>query len=174
MNADPATFTAFVEERGAGLLRFAVALTGDHDLAEDLLQGALERVYRKWDRIARRGDPESYVRRALVNATRDSWRQRQRRPERIGLRDEEGGSYAPWDEMLTRKAVGGVVERLPHRQRTVIVLRYWADLTEAETAKLMGVSVGTVKSQAHRALKALREQLSLDDQANEPVRGAGR
>lgn len=166
-------FTAFVEARSAGLLRFAVALTGDRHQAEDLLQGVLERVYGKWSKVAGRGDPEWYVKRALVNAARDGWRRRQRRPETFDLDEEEGvytssdegdGVYTPFDEVLTREVVRGALAGLPPRQRIVLVLRYWACLTEPETAELMGTSVGTVKSQAHRALRTMRQRLSLEDE----------
>jgi RNA polymerase sigma-70 factor (sigma-E family) len=171
---DQAAFTTFVRERGLGLLRFATALTGDPHLAEDLLQGALERVYGKWARISRRGDPEWYVRRSLVNAARDGWRKRQRQPEVFEL-GQGAGVYLPFDEIVTRDAVRGALAALPPRQRVVIVLRYWEGLTESETAQLMGTSVGTVKSQGHRAMKALREQLSLTEEPHrETVQGARR
>jgi RNA polymerase sigma-70 factor (sigma-E family) len=160
---DDAAFTAFVRARGTSLLRFATALTGDRHHAEDLLQGALERVYGRWSRITGKGDPEWYVRRALVNAARDGWRRRQRRPEVFNL-GEGDGSYLPFDDILTRDVVRTALGQLPPRQRIVIVLRYWEGLTEPETAELMGTSVGTVKSQAHRAMKTLKERLALGDE----------
>lgn len=165
-------FTVFVRSRGAGLLRFAIALTGDRHQAEDLLQGVLERVYGKWPKISGRGDPEWYVRRALVNAARDGWRRRQRRPENFEL-GEGDGAYTPFDEVLTRDVVRRALAELPPRQRIVLVLRYWAGMTEAETAELMGTSVGTVKSQAHRAMKTLKERLSLDDEVFTAQRQGG-
>ncbi|SEG09338.1 RNA polymerase sigma-70 factor, sigma-E family [Thermomonospora echinospora] len=159
---DDADFTRFVQDRGPELLRLAVALTGDRDQAEDVVQGALERLYGRWGRVRRRGDPEWYVRRSIVNAVRDGWRGRRRHPEVLGLAAEEHSdqvAYAPIDEVLTRDAVRGALACLPPRQRMVITLRYWGGCTEAETARLMGISVGTVKSQAHRALKELRGRL---------------
>src|SRR5581483_10414403 len=145
-------FTAFVRERGLVLLRFATAVTGDRDQAEDVLQGALERAYGRWERISRAGDPEWYIRKIIVNGVRDGWRHRQRRPEVLGLLPGQGeGTYLPFDEFVTRDVVRGALAALPQRQRVVLLLRYWQGMTESETAELMGVSVGTVKSQAHRA-----------------------
>lgn len=168
---DDAGFTTFVRARGLGLLRFAVALTGDQDQAEDVVQGALERLYGKWSRVSGRGDPEWYVRRSIVNAVRDGWRGQRRHPEVLGLGAEEaGGAYVPIDDVLTRDVVRNALAALPPRQRMVIALRYWEGLTEAETAELMGTSIGTVKSQAHRAMKELRGRLTLADAGN----GAGR
>lgn len=162
MDEAEADFTRFVRERGTGLLRFATALTGDRYQAEDLLQAVLERTYSRWTRISRRGDPEWYVRRSIVNAAKDGWRVESRRSaalERLGAEDE--GAYLPFDEYVTRDAVRRSLHDLSPGQRTVVVLRYWEGLSEAEAADLMGVSVGTVKSQAHRAMKALRASLEL-------------
>ena len=173
MDEAEADFTRFVRERGAGLLRFATALTGDRYRAEDLLQAVLERAYSRWSRISHRGDPEWYVRRSIVNAAKDGWRGDHRRNaviERLGSEDE--GVYLPFDEYVTRDAVRRALRGLSPGQRTVVVLRYWEGLSEAETAALMGVSVGTVKSQAHRAMTALRTSLEL---VEEPLAGhAGR
>ncbi|MCW2940226.1 MAG: polymerase, sigma-24 subunit, subfamily [Actinomycetia bacterium] len=158
-----AGFTAFVAENGPRLLRFTAAVTGDRDQAEDVLQVALEKAYGSWERITRRGEPESYVKKMIVNAARDVWRRRKRRPEVFGL-DHQGPSYVPFDEIVTRDAVRTALAGLPPRQRLVLVLRYWEGLTEAETAELMGTSVGTVKSQGHRATTTMRELLSLADE----------
>ncbi|HEX2312520.1 MAG TPA: SigE family RNA polymerase sigma factor [Thermomonospora sp.] len=164
---DDAAFTAFVQARGLELLRFAAALTGDRDQAEDVVQGALERLYGRWARVSRRGDPGWYVRRSIVNAVRDGWRGRRRHPEVLGLAaaGDPGDSYAPIEEMLTRDAVRRALDALPPRRRMVIALRYWGGYTEAETARLMGISVGTVKSQAHRALRELRDRLEQSEPA---------
>lgn len=163
---DDADFTRFVRERGPELLRLAVALTGDRDQAEDVVQGALERLYGRWGRVVRRGDPAWYVRRSIVNAVRDGWRGRRRHPEVLGLAAEEHServAHVPIDDMLTRAVVRGALAGLPPRQRMVITLRYWGGYTEAETARLMDISVGTVKSQAHRALRELRGRLDLTE-----------
>ncbi|MEO5876423.1 MAG: SigE family RNA polymerase sigma factor [Streptosporangiaceae bacterium] len=164
-------FTRFVEARGVGLLRFATAITGDRHQAEDLLQSVLERAYARWPKLVRHGDPEWYLRRSLVNAARDGWRSSRRKAEVLGrLAEENEGTYVPFDEVVTRDAVRRALMLLPQGQRTVLVLRYWEGLSEAETASLMGVSVGTVKSQAHRAMKALRTSIELiDDSVAEHV-----
>lgn len=171
MDEAEADFTRFVRERGAGLLRFATALTGDRHQAEDLLQAVLERTYSRWTRISRRGDPEWYVRRSIVNAAKDGWRGESRRNaalERLGAEDE--AVCLPFDDYVMRDALRRALRGLAPGQRTVVVLRYWEGLSEAETAALMGVSVGTVKSQTHRAMKALRISLELKEElAVEPA-----
>jgi len=161
-----ADFTRFVRERGAGLLRFATALTGDRHRAEDPLQAVLERAFSRWARISRRGNPEWYVRKSIVNAAKDGWRGDSRRNavlERLGA--EDAGVCLPFDEYVTRDAVRRALRGLPPGQRTVVVLRYWEGLSESEAAALMGVSVGTVKSQTHRAMKALRTSLELVEES---------
>ena len=155
--ADTAEFDRFVVARSQALLRTAYLLVRDEALAEDLLQTALTKAWFAWGRIE--GEPERYVRRVLVNTSASWWRRRWHRerptadlPERRtpDARDASGDRYL-WD------AVG----RLPARQRAVVVLRYLEDRTEAETADLMGCSVGTVKSQCSKALAKLRVDASL-------------
>lgn len=159
MEHDESGFSTFVRERGLGLLRFATAVTGDRHQAEDILQAVLERAYPRWTKIAAHGDPEWYLRRSIVNAAKDGWRRKKRYPEILEAEPEDDG-YFPFDEVNNRTVVREALAELPAGQRTVVVLRYWEGLSEAETAELMGVSVGTVKSQAHRALKGLRQRLS--------------
>ena len=148
-----ADFDAFVVARSPALLRTAYLLTRDHALAEDLLQTALTRAWFAWDRID--GDPEPYVRRILVNTYASWWRRKwngehatEVLPE--GSRDDfasdSSSSHDLWE------ALG----RLTRRQRAVVVLRYFEDLTEVEAAKALGVSVGTVKSQTSKAMARLR------------------
>jgi RNA polymerase sigma-70 factor (sigma-E family) len=156
-------FEDFVRARSAALFRTALLLTGqDRAEAEDLLQGALERAYRRWGRICRAGDPERYVRRILANASTDRWRRMRRRPERE-LPPDAAANPAPG--LVEGDHAADVVERdyllralagLPPRQRAVLVLRYFCDLPEAEIADALGCSAGTVKSQASRALARLR------------------
>ncbi|MCD0452052.1 SigE family RNA polymerase sigma factor [Actinocorallia sp. API 0066] len=160
MNDAAADFTRFVEDHGAGLLRFATALTGDRHRAEDLVQAVLERAFPRWRRIRRHGDPLWYLRRSIVNAAKDGWRSDVRTlaaVERLGA--EERPVCTPCDDYVARDAVRRALAVLPQGQRTVVVLRYWEGLSEAETAELMGVTTGTVKSQTHRAMKALRAAL---------------
>lgn len=143
-------FDDFVVARYGALLRTSYLLTRDHALAEDLVQTALAKAWFAWDRID--GRPESYVRRILVNTYTSWWRRRwngehatEEVPEQPVEHPEEGG-HDLWI------ALG----RLPRRQRAAVVLRYFEDLSEAETARIMGCSVGTVKSQTSRALAKLR------------------
>lgn len=152
------SFEEFVAARSGALLRTSYLLTRDHALAEDLLQTALTKAFLAWSRID--GDPESYVRRILVNTYATWWRRKWRGEQPTeelpdtGLHDERlGESGDMW------KALG----RLPRRQRAVVVLRYFEDLTEAQAADLLGISIGTVKSQASKALAKLRIDPSLSD-----------
>ena len=142
-----------VAERGDALLATATLLAGSRTAGEDLLQAALERVLRRWSRV--RGDPEGYVRRTLYHLAVDQWRLRRRRPEvhlavEPPVADEAGA-------VQLRRALVQAMAALPPRQRAVLVLRYWEQLSEAEAAEALGCSVGTVKSSASRGLARLRE-----------------
>ena len=154
---DEASFEAFVAGSSARLFAMARLLTGgSRTEAEDLLQGAYERAYRHWPRISRRSDPERYVRQILVNASVDRWRQLRRRPEIPLVTDVEAGgdsAAAVADRDLLLRGLG----ELPPRQRAVLVLRYFEDMSEAQTAAMLGCSVGTVKSQTARGLARLRD-----------------
>lgn len=172
-------FDGFVGARSAHLLRTAYLLTRDHALAEDLLQTALTKAWFRWDRLD--GDPEPYVRKVLVNTYASWWRRRwngetpseelpepghgsgradARRPDPA----DPDGSHDLWT------ALG----RLPRRQRAVVVLRYFEDLTEAETARLLECSVGTVKSQAAKALAKLRVDPALGADPHDALAREGR
>lgn len=144
------SFDAFVAARSRALLRTAYLLTRDHALAEDLVQTALAKAWFHWSRI-RTDDPEPYVRRILVTTYSSWWR---RRWTGEIPTDELPESPAPAGE--DRVDLWDALGRLPRRQRAVVVLRFYEDLTEAETARLMGCAVGTVKSQAAKALAKLR------------------
>lgn len=170
---DDASFEEFVAGCSPHLFALARLLTGGHRAeAEDLVQIALERAYRHWRRICRHGDPERYVRQILVNASVDRWRRLRRRPEEP-MRFA-GGDPAVADrtaQVADRDLLLRGLAALPARQRAVLVLRYFEDLTEAQTADLLGCGVGTVKSQAARALARLRETTG---DTGEPVSpGAG-
>ena len=154
MNAgEQREFEEFVRGRSTTLLRTAYLLTGDRGHAEDLLQGVLERVARRWSSID--GAPEAYARRALANAATNRWRRR--RAVEVELFEEHARTTPDATEHLARRdqLVRGL-QQLPVRQRAVLVLRYFDDLTEAETATALGCSVGTVKSHASRGLDRLR------------------
>ena len=141
------------------LFTMALLLTGQHRAeAEDLLQDALERTYRRWRRISRVGLPEPYVRQVMVNAAVDRWRRVRRRREEP-LMDESVNAAASdhATALADRDLLLRALSELPPHQRAVLVLRYFADLSEAQTAATMGCSVGAVKSQASRGLARLRQ-----------------
>jgi RNA polymerase sigma-70 factor (sigma-E family) len=146
--------------RGTALLATATLLAGSRSGGEDLLQAALERALRRWDDV--RSEPEIYLRRTIYHLAVDSWRMRRRRPEVLGVRAdpaEPDGS----DLVVLRGALLQALAGLPPRQRAVLVLRYFEELDEAETAAVLGCSVGTVKSSASRALARLRQATGLRD-----------
>lgn len=146
-------FDDFVAARSTALLRTAYLLTRDHGVAEDLLQTALAKAWFHWDRID--GPPEPYVRKILVN-TYTSWWRRRWNGERATEDLPDAGTDDPADAAGASHDLWAALGRLPRRQRAVVVLRYFEDQSEAETARLLDCSVGTVKSQASRALAKLR------------------
>jgi len=152
------SFEDFVLARSGSLLRTALLLTGqDRAEAEDLLQLALERAYRHWPRICRSGEPERYVRGILANASADRWRRLARRRERPLPATGAGPALPDHTAAIAdRDYLLRALAALPPRQRAVLVLRYFDDLSEAETAQMLGCSLGTVKSQAARGLARLR------------------
>jgi RNA polymerase sigma-70 factor (sigma-E family) len=157
-------FEDFVAGRGQALQRFGYALTGDWALAEDLLQTALAKAYPRWSRV-QRDDPEAYVRKIMVN-TWSSWWRRKWRGELPADRLPETtapDAFSPFAAVDSRHALRDALAQLPPRQRAVVVLRYHQDLSEAQVAELLGITVGTVKSQAAKALAALRAQAALAD-----------
>lgn len=145
-------FEEFVAARRAALLRTAFLLTGQHDDAEDLVQVALVKAVPRWARIA--DDPEPYVRRILVNENISRWRGRRWREHATGTVPDRP---APGADLDGREVLRAALQQLAPRQRAVIVLRYYEDLTERQTADLLGIRPGTVKSQARDALARLRE-----------------
>ena len=169
-----AGFEEFVAARGPRLLRVAWLLTGDAYLAEDLLQTVLARVWPKWPRIAEE-NPEAYVRRALVHTHASWWRRKWRGevPHGDDLPDR-AQSADPFADVDLEQALAAAVRALPVRQRAVIVLRYFEDLTVAETAATLGCSEGTVKSQSAKALRALRARLPANVRVPEGVTGDDR
>lgn len=157
---DPdAEFTTFVREHQATLLRAAWLLVGDAHRAEELAQQALERTYVAWPRV-RDGDPLAYTRQILVNLRTDTWRRRRREvlTEPAKLAEHSGTRLDP-DRAADRDRLVRALARLTPRQRRVVVLRYLMDLSEAQVAADLEVSLGTVKSTASRALAELRTAL---------------
>jgi RNA polymerase sigma-70 factor (sigma-E family) len=145
---------ALIAERGSALLGTAVLLTGSRVAGEDLLQAALERLVRHWGRV--HSDKEGYLRRTMYHLAVDQWRSRRRRPEVLAA-VEPPGQPDGTDAIHLRHALVQALATLPPRQRAVLVLRYWEQLSEAEAAEVLGCSVGTVKSTASRGLARLRE-----------------
>jgi RNA polymerase sigma-70 factor (sigma-E family) len=155
------TFEEFVASRGRDLWRSAWLLTGDAQKAEDLVQTALMKCWRRWSSIADDGAVEAYVRRTMVTTYTDWWRRKwnSERPTEVlpDVVHHDADRGARQDTLAALAA-------LPRGQRAVIVLRFYEDLTEAQTAEALGISVGTVKSQASRALSALRSSKILQEQ----------
>ncbi len=152
----PADFEGFVRERATALLRMAVVLTGDVTAGEDLLQAVLEKVYARWVAGAVPDNPDAYTRRALVHSARRLWKRRAEGRELLVSEPPETVMGDSAGNDLLRVAVLHVLATLPLRQRAVIALRYLEDRSEAETAAILGCSVGSVKTHAHRALHRLR------------------
>jgi RNA polymerase sigma-70 factor (sigma-E family) len=151
-----AELESFLAERADRLMRTAVLLTGSHDAGQDLLQTALERLIRHWRRLD--GDPEGYLLRTLYNLATDGYRRRGRLQHKLLLvRTATPPPADPIAEVDLRDALVRIMLQLPARQRAVLVLRYWEQLTEAETAAVLGWPEGTVKSKAARGLRRLRE-----------------
>jgi len=162
-HVDAATdFDEFVAARSSRLLRTAYLLTHDHALAEDLLQTALTKAWFAWSRIE--GEPEPYVRRILVNTYASWWRRRWNGERSHADLPETATQDDAADE---RHDLWAATARLPRRQRAVIVLRFAEDLSEAETARVLGISPGTVKSQTSKALAKLRIDPALANQTTE-------
>jgi RNA polymerase sigma-70 factor (sigma-E family) len=154
---EPDGFREFVQARSSALLRSGWLLTGDWPSAEDLVQTALAAAWPRWASLRRQDAPELYVRKIMVN-TFLRWRQRR-------WNGEIATGYVPdlraygdvFAQVDARQALLAALDRLPARQRAVVVLRYFADQTEAQTAEAMGCSVGTVKAHAAKALARLRD-----------------
>ena len=152
------TFEEFAAARLPALLRFAVVLTGERGLAEDVVQEVLLRAHQRWRKIGALDAPEHYVRRMIINEYL-SWRRRWSRivpqanpPEPDVVRDHA-------DTHTEREALRAELDKLPRRQRAVLVLRYYAGLSDSEIAEVLGCTAGTVRGYASRALAALRIDL---------------
>ncbi|MEV6667893.1 SigE family RNA polymerase sigma factor [Streptomyces nigra] len=164
-NAAYPSFSSYVRARQPVLLRTARSLTANPSDAEDLLQTALAKTYVAWERIEDHRALDGYVRRALLNTRTSQWRKRKvdefaceelPEPEPLLGHDDD-----PAERQALRDAMWRAIMRLPARQRAMVVLRYYEDLSEVQTAEVLGVSVGTVKSAVSRALGKLREDPEL-------------
>jgi RNA polymerase sigma-70 factor (sigma-E family) len=149
--AGEAAFHEFVMARRPALMRTAYLLTRDHQLAEDLVQTALFKAAKAWERIE--GQPEGYVRRILYTES-VSWRRRRRLREALG--DAHDAPARPDPDVDLQVSLECALDQLTARQRAVLVLRYYEDLTESATAQTLGIGVGTVKSLHRQALQKLR------------------
>jgi RNA polymerase sigma-70 factor (sigma-E family) len=146
----------FVARRGA-LSRTAYLLTGDRGEAEDLLQEALAKTVGRWQKVSAGDNPEGYVRQVMLNEVRSRWRRRRRGSEHP---TSEVGDHVDGRELeseaIDRSDLAVALRRLTPKQRSVLYLRYYEDMSEAETAQTLGCAIGTVKSQTHDALVKLR------------------
>ncbi|MFD4908233.1 SigE family RNA polymerase sigma factor [Kitasatospora purpeofusca] len=155
-SADVPAFTAFVHARSSALFRTALLLTGERHLADDLVQSTLEQVCRNWRRVRSADAPEAYARRILVNIANDRWRKLRGHKE-VPLDDGIGDEYVdPYKGLVVRDALMRELQSLPIGMRTVLVLRYFEDLDDAEIGHLMNISAGSVRSQVARGLSKLR------------------
>ncbi|MEV6005649.1 SigE family RNA polymerase sigma factor [Streptomyces sp. NPDC051976] len=163
-SADSTQFTAYVRTKGPTLLRTARSLTPNPSDAEDLLQTALTKTYLAWDRIEDHRAVDGYVRRTLVNTRTSQWRKRKVDEFTTDEVPEPAGTSGPdlVEQQAQRDALLRAVGRLPPRQRAMVVLRYYEDMSEVQTAEALGVSVGTVKSAVSRALGKLRDDPELE------------
>jgi RNA polymerase sigma-70 factor (sigma-E family) len=158
------SFTSYVSARQPVLLRTARSLTANPSDAEDLLQTALAKTYVAWERIEDHRALDGYVRRALLNTRTSQWRKRKVDEfacEELPEPEPRPGDGDPAEKQALHDAMWRAIMKLPARQRAMVVLRYYEDLSEAQTAEVLGVSVGTVKSAVSRALGKLREDPEL-------------
>jgi RNA polymerase sigma-70 factor (sigma-E family) len=167
---EPDGFRDFVAARSPALVRSAFLLTGNEATAQDLVQTALATTWSRWSRLARQDAPEAYVRRVMVT-TYLSWHRRRWTGEvAVAEMPDRTDAHDAFAEADLRRSVGEALRTLPRRQRAVVVLRFFDDLTEAQAAEALGCSVGTVKSQTAKALANLRACRALDGIWDEEVK----
>ena len=157
-----AQFSEYVAARQRALLRTAYLLTSDVHAAEDLVQTALAKAYLSWGKLRDPQAADGYVRKIMVNENTSLWRRAWRRNEHSTDTPPEpaGGHRDETDRFATRDAMWDLVQTLPPRQRAAVVLRFYEDMSEADTARVLGCSIGTVKSQTSRAVATLRDRLA--------------
>jgi RNA polymerase sigma-70 factor (sigma-E family) len=163
-------FGQFMTARWPGLVRLAYGLTGDRWLAEDIAQAALASAYAAWWRVRRADDPDAYVRRILINTSHRRFRRRRvaeqaHEPQQLASSPLADAAVADPAELIgERSALLAALRELPTRQRAIVLLRYWDDLSDAQVAAVLGCAPGTVRSQASRALAKLRGSAALAGQ----------
>lgn len=155
---DAAAFAEFVAARSAPLHRSAYLMVGERQLAQDLLQEAFTKTYVAWPRLRDPAKAEAYTRK-VITTTAISWYRRRSWQERPSDTIPERSHDGHADDHAVREWVWSALQSLPPRQRAAVVLRYYEDLTEAQTAAALGCAVGTVKSQVHAGLASLRKTL---------------
>jgi len=154
-----AEFAEYLAVRQPSLLRTAYLLTGDRHQAEDVLQTSLAKLYLAWDKVHDRGAVDAYVRRIMVNENNSLWRRAWKKREYATDQVPEGAPHHDAYDDGTNDQLWQVVQTLPPKARSVVVLRYYEQMSEAEVADALGISIGTVKSQCSRALAALRARV---------------
>lgn len=162
-------FHEFVALRSPSWMRTAYLLVGHREAAEDLVQSALERTFVRWRRVRRMELPEAYVRRVIINTAHDAWRKAQRTPT-DGSDPEDAATPAHDDHadgVALRISLLRALDDLPHGMRTVVVLRYWEELSVQEVADLLHCSTGNVKAQASRGLERLRHLIGVESGRNQ-------
>ena len=152
---EPDGFREYVTARSPALMRAAWLLTGNEAAAEDLVQSALVRIWPRWAKLERDGSIDAYMRRVLVTTYINGWRRRWRGEVPTEVLPDVAGRD-PYDDVVRRHALRDALLELPPRQRAIVVLRFYEDLSEAQVAAALGCSVGTVKSTVSRALVRLR------------------
>ena len=158
---DSTAYSDYVAARWASLYRTANLIAGNESDADDVLQATLVKLYVKWDKVTRADSVDAYVRRMLVNELLGARRLQLRRREKDHLLHEP---VATGTDATERIGLWSEIGALPTRQRAVLVLRYYEDLSEEQTAAVLGCSRGTVKSQTHDALRKLRSRLDVDEE----------
>ena len=162
-----ADFADFFAAAWPRLLRTTYAVTGDRQLAEDTLQTAFAKAYAAWARVSRADEPLAYVRRMAINAALQHHRRASTRRESVVERTPDGQQRAREDDWLAHDEVWTAIQALPTRQRAVVVLRYYEDLSERQIADVLRCRPGTVKSQSSAALATLRARLTESSPARE-------
>ena len=155
-------FDAFMTASWASLYRTAVLMTGDVHLAEDMLQNAMGKVFKAWPRVSGTEHPRSYARTVLANEVSSWWRKRSSSELPTDTWPEDTSLAGDDDRIVEADAMWRALRQLSSRQRAVLVLRYYEDLSGAEIAAVLGLSEGTVKAHTHRALRTLEHTLTSD------------
>jgi RNA polymerase sigma-70 factor (sigma-E family) len=163
-------FHSFVETRSAALFRGALVLTGSREAAEELVQETLERTCRRWRTIAAKDAPDAYVRRIMVNLANDRWQRFRRVVPQQDTGDDRPAPGDDYGRVDARDELVRALQRLPMGMRTVVVLRYFHDLSDAEIAEDLRISPSSVRSQLTRGLERLRAQFPALSDTSTPSR----